>query len=172
MEVKHLNMGKGKIEFSIKNQGKLFLVSISIILVYFGLFCNIAMNYGQPIKISYNDWDGRYLVWSYLLYPKAYFLPPLFLYLNFFIYTYNEDIPHYGIKTALWFAPFIQLQGVIWFWIMYGFADFSLGMVFFSSKSILNFFIILAINFLGAASGMQLKKYITKQKIQLPSEMK
>ncbi len=164
------NLKRGKIEFNVKNQGKLFLVSIAIILGYFGLLSRIAMNYGQPIQISYLNWDGRYILWSFLLYPKAYFLPPILLFVCFFIYTYFEDIPQYGIKLALWFAPLIQLQGLVWYWVMYGFSAQPLQYLFLSYQGYLSFLIILLLNVLGAICGMQYKKYTVMKKLQMENE--
>jgi hypothetical protein len=92
----------------------------------------------------------------------------VFLFLVCFLLTYKEDIPHYGIKASLWLVPFIIIQGLIFYWIMYGImlnidpfpALEPLILQFAYWEGYFNVIILFVITLSGALSGMKIKQFI------------
>jgi hypothetical protein len=164
-DMENLRSQKGFIKFDIRRQGPLIMGLLAIFYGYFGIICNLVMvdEYGYPIQ--YIDWEQEYLlIYTFETYIRTYFLPVILLFFICFIITYKEEIPHYGLKHALWFVPYIIAISFIWYWVISGFSSEPFILLFAHWKGYVNILLLLAINFSGSISGMKLKKYIIKKR--------
>ena len=162
----------GHIKLVLKNQGVFITGFLTIFFLYFGAISNIIMFNERGFQIPKSEWtEGFLLIWSYQTYLRAYFIPPLILFLVCFILTYREDNPHYGIKNSIWFVPLIVLVSFLWYWLIFGVSIDPFLLQFASWQGYINLIILFAISVGGAISGMRLKIYVTSRRENIELEV-
>lgn len=142
-----------KIVFS--RQGN-FIVSILLLyFVFFGYICNI---YYKNINLN--------LIFLYkVLFSPLSYLSVIILIIIVFIMAFREDYFQYAIRNAIWLIPIIIGLSFIWYWIIYGFDIFVIGIFFTTIDGYLTILILLGINFFTALFASYLKiKYLSYTK--------
>lgn len=142
-----------KIVFS--RQGN-FIVSILLLyFVFFGYICNI---YYKNINLN--------LIFLYkVLFSPLSYLSVIILIIIVFIMAFREDYFQYAIRNAIWLIPIIIGLSFIWYWIIYGFDIFVIGIFFTAIDGYLTILILLGINFFTALFASYLKiKYLSYTK--------
>ncbi len=159
---------KGRIEFHLKNQGKFIIAFVVLFYGYYGIMANMLMYNALGNQISKSTWEEGFLViWSFLAYPRTYFLPAILTALVCFLLTFFEEIPYYGIKNSLWFVPITVTFSIFWYWMIFGFSFEPFVLLFGHYNGYLNIIILTAINLSSSFAGMKIKQYLTERQAKL-----
>lgn len=159
---------KGRIEFHLKNQGKFIIAFVVLFYGYYGIMANMLMYNALGNQISKSTWEEGFLViWSFLAYPRTYFLPAILTAIVCFLLTYTEEIPYYGIKNSLWFVPITVTFSIFWYWMIFGFSVEPFVLLFGHYNGYLNIIILTAINLSSSFAGMRIKQYIIERQAKL-----
>ncbi len=142
-----------KIVFS--RQGNFILSILLLYFVFFGYICNI---YYKNINLN--------LIFLYkVLFSPLSYLSVIILIIIVFIMAFREDYFQYAIRNAIWLIPIIIGLSFIWYWIIYGFDIFVIGIFFTTIDGYLTILILLGINFFTALFASYLKiKYLSYTK--------
>jgi len=83
--------------------------------------------------------------------------------------AFREDYFQYALRNAIWLTPVIIGISFIWYWIIYGFNIFIIGIFFITFDGYLTILSLLGINFLTAlfASYLKLKYLDYTKKLEL-----
>jgi hypothetical protein len=160
---------KGHIKIDLGRQGGIFLAYTVVLLGYYGLVVNIVMinewvSLTEQTWISFTEMDRTILFWTQEVYGETFFLPLILIFVTCFLYTYKQEIPHYGIKASIWLVPFIILEAFIFYTIMFGFSLEPFILQFGNWNGYLHIIILIATTLFGAISGMKLKQLITSKR--------
>ena len=158
---------KGHFHTDWGRQGVVIFAYIAVLLGYFGIVANIILVNDLGLWIPYPEMDPTILIWTYKVYPQAFYLPILLLFFISFLLTYREDIPHYGIKASLWLVPPLIAEGFLFYWIMFGFSAEPFILQFARGEGYLNILILYGCTLTGALSGMKLKQITKKRRRRL-----
>lgn len=159
---------KGHIKFHMKNQGLFVVAFIVLFYGYYGIMCNMLMYNTLGNQIPKSTWEEGFLViWSFLAYPRTYFLPALLTALVCFLLTYAEEIPYYGIKSSLWFVPITVTFSIFWYWMIFGVSLEPFRLLFGHFNGYLNILILTAINLSSSFAGMKTKQYILEKQSKM-----
>jgi len=155
---------KGNFRVDWGRNGMVIFAYIIVLLGYFGIVANIILVNDIGQWIPYPEMDPTVLFWTFIVYPRTFYLPILLLFVISFLLTYKEDIPHYGIKASLWLVPSLIVEGFLFYWIMFGFSAEPFILQFAHWEGYLNILILYMCTFTGAFSGMKLKQTIKKKR--------
>jgi len=155
---------KGYFHTDWGRQAGVVFAYIAVLLGYYGIVANIILINDIGLWIPYNEMDPTILIWTFKAYPDTFYLPILLLFLISFLLTYKEDIPHYGIKASLWIVPPLIAEGILFYWIMFGFSAEPFILQFAHGEGYLNILILYGCTFTGALSGMKLKQINKKRR--------
>ncbi|MHA1991669.1 MAG: hypothetical protein ACW98A_11940 [Candidatus Hodarchaeales archaeon] len=158
---------KGHFHTDWGRQGVVIFAYIAVLLGYYGIVANIMLINDIGLWIPYSEMDPTILIWTFKVYPDTFYLPIFLLFLISFLLTYKEDIPHYGIKASLWLVPLLIAEGILFYWIMFGFSAEPFILQFAHGEGYLNILILYGCTFTGALSGMKLKQITKKRRRKL-----
>jgi hypothetical protein len=163
---------KGRWKIDWGRQGGAIFAYVIIFFGYYGIIANLMMmdQDGEWFSfVNISNLVKMMLFWNYQFYIPCYFLPVILLFMVCFWLTYKEDIPQYGIRASLWLIPFIIFEGILFYFIMFGFSIEPFILQFGFIEGYINILILLIINLSGAFSGMMVRKSIktkTESKIE------
>jgi len=143
------------IKIDLSRQGNIILAVLLIYFVFFGYICNIY----------YKDINLSIIFLNKVLFSPSSYFSIIILIIIIFIMAFREDYFQYAIRNAIWLTPVIIGISFIWYWIIYGFNIFIIGIFFITFDGYLTILLLLGINFLTALFASFLKlKYLNYTK--------
>jgi hypothetical protein len=194
--MEHTKIGKFHINWA--DTGPFIIAIILIFYGYFGIISNLIMYNEVGHQLVYTSTEpfiinyplSEVILFSFFAYPQTYYLPIVLLFVICFILSYLQEIPEAGIKTAIWFVPFIIITSFRWYSIINSpftpvisligdgirwnlldllktrlFLGFEAFITFFSNWEGYVLILILSIaNLSGAYGGIYLKRFVLERR--------